>query len=364
MSYGSYSVIPGKDGDDTEGVTTLDLVLIQKHLLALKEMDSPYAIIAADVDDNGKVSASDLFTLRKLILGINDSFTNTDSWTFIDGSYEFMNPENPFNEEWPQSYSLNNLNEDVVIDFVGIKMGDINNTVAFGGTDMENRNADALRLSVDEQSFQKGQVIELPVYAENFENINGFQLTLNFNATSIEFADVEAGSLNLGQNNLGLTQLANGHIAVSWSVADAMNLASDELLFTLYFNALEEGRISNNLSISNDIAAIEAYNNELEVIDLKWEYRNVEVEEFALFQNTPNPFSEETTISFNLPAGGPATLKIQDVTGRILKRISGQFDKGINTIRLKKSDLNANGILYYQLDSEGNTATRKMVVIQ
>jgi hypothetical protein len=363
-AYGSYSVNPMKDGDDSEGITTLDLVLIQKHLLALKEMDSPYTMLAADVDDNGKVSAADLFTLRKLILGVNDSFENINSWTFIDGSYQFENPENPFNESVPGSYALDNVSTDMNINFIGVKMGDINHTLALnGGQDIMNR-SQALSLLTDEQTYEYGQEVEVPVYAENFNDINGFQLTWTFDNNSLEFKGIEAGALDVNAANLGLTELNRGNVSMSWSEASAQSLGDGEVLFTLTFNALNTNKISSTVQAGSSVTSKEAYNKDLSVIDLTFETRNTELVEFELFQNTPNPFSSETAISFNLPEASFATLKITDVTGRVIRVINGDFDKGLNTITLNKSDLNATGILYYQLDSEGHTATKRMVVIQ
>ena len=56
------------------GVSTLDLVHIQRHILGIQSLNDPYNAIAADADNNGKISASDLTVIRKAILGISSSF--------------------------------------------------------------------------------------------------------------------------------------------------------------------------------------------------------------------------------------------------------------------------------------------------
>ena len=76
---GNYIVTPGKNDDHINGVSTLDLVMIQRHLLGIEKLNSPYKLIAADVNKDGKVTASDLTELRKLILGTNAVFTNNTS---------------------------------------------------------------------------------------------------------------------------------------------------------------------------------------------------------------------------------------------------------------------------------------------
>ncbi|MBK9736814.1 MAG: hypothetical protein IPO92_18385 [Saprospiraceae bacterium] len=72
-----------KDGDDINGVSTLDLVMIQRHILGLQSLSSPYKIIAADANNDGKVTASDLTDIRKLILGITVDYPSNTSWRFL-----------------------------------------------------------------------------------------------------------------------------------------------------------------------------------------------------------------------------------------------------------------------------------------
>ncbi|MBK9583675.1 MAG: hypothetical protein IPO48_17815 [Saprospiraceae bacterium] len=64
------------------GVSTLDLVMIQRHILGLQALDSNYKLIAADANNDGKVTASDLTDLRKLILGVTTALPNNTSWKF------------------------------------------------------------------------------------------------------------------------------------------------------------------------------------------------------------------------------------------------------------------------------------------
>ena len=91
---GAYIVSPEKDIDPMNGVTTLDLVMIQKHILSLELLDSPYKHIAADINADKSISANDLLELRKMILGINENFESNTSWRFVDKKYNFQDPMN------------------------------------------------------------------------------------------------------------------------------------------------------------------------------------------------------------------------------------------------------------------------------
>jgi hypothetical protein len=85
---------------------------------------------------------------------------------------------------------------------------------------------------------------------------------------------------------------------------------------------------------------------------------------YALYQNTPNPFAGETVIGFNLPTAGQATLTIQDVTGRTLKVINGQYAKGYNQVTVKDRDLSTKGVLTYTIKVADFTMTKKMVIVE
>lgn len=63
------------------------MVLVARHILGTQLLDSPYKIIAADVNRSNTVSTADLVDMRKLILQYEGSFPDNTSWRFIDASY-------------------------------------------------------------------------------------------------------------------------------------------------------------------------------------------------------------------------------------------------------------------------------------
>jgi len=67
--------------------------------------------------------------------------------------------------------------------------------------------------------------------------------------------------------------------------------------------------------------------------------------------------------SFDLPEGMEASITVYDVTGRVLKTIEADFVKGYNEVSLEQKEVPVSGVLYYQLDTQGYTTTRKMIVM-
>ncbi|MBL7816318.1 MAG: T9SS type A sorting domain-containing protein [Saprospiraceae bacterium] len=88
------------------------------------------------------------------------------------------------------------------------------------------------------------------------------------------------------------------------------------------------------------------------------------VEDFMLYQNQPNPVSNETIIGFNLPKDGSARLTITTIDGRVVKVINGEYKAGFNAISINKAELRVNGVFYYSLETAGQSASKKMVVLE
>ncbi|MEM8906659.1 MAG: cohesin domain-containing protein, partial [Bacteroidota bacterium] len=366
----NYEIVPELDANPLNGVSTMDLIVMSKHILGMELMDSPYKLIAADVNNSGTITAYDMVELRKLILFIDTEFQSNTSWRFVDEMFVFPNPMNPWATTFPETYSINGLSADEIADFIAIKVGDVNgsataNALAAGETRDQ---LDVLNLAIDDQQLTAGETYEVAVKAKDFRAIQGYQFTLNFDAGLLEFVDVQQGVLaQLSADNFGFGQLRQGAITASWNNREAVDLADDAVLFKLIFAAKNNTTWSKALSVNSRFTAAEAYNHEAEQMDLELVFQTEQGQTnaaFALYQNRPNPFKDQSIIGFVLPESSSATLSIYDVSGRMLRSITGDFAKGYNEININRSELNAAGVLYYQLDTPNHSATKKMIVIE
>lgn len=118
-------VTPSKKINPLNGVTTFDLVEIQKHILGTKPLDSPYKILAADANMDGKVSLQDVVLLQKMLLGLIPELPHGKSWRFAPADFVF-DPANPLNA--PQQIVVPNTADPVpaAFGFTGVKIGDVN----------------------------------------------------------------------------------------------------------------------------------------------------------------------------------------------------------------------------------------------
>ncbi|MBK9583497.1 MAG: carboxypeptidase regulatory-like domain-containing protein [Saprospiraceae bacterium] len=359
LTGNDYQVKAEKNNDYLNGVSTLDLVLIQRHILGLQALDGNFNLIAADANNDGKVTASDLTDLRKLILGITPVLQNNGSWRFVaEGTVVQTSPI-----AFIEAIDFNNLNSVMDNqDFVGVKIGDVNRSVSsdVNSPEVESRSNANVEMGVAEASIAAGEVVEIPVTAANFSEVMGFQYTMNLNGAS--FVGVQSGVLEVHANNIGV--ISDKVITMSYASTEAINANEGAVLFTLTVKADKAMKVSEMISLNSEVTRAESYNSDLKVGRVSLGVRTAPVAGIELFQNEPNPFKGMTTVSFEMPVASTATLSVHDVTGKVVTVTNINAIKGLNSEIFTKDQLGVSGVLYYTLVSGDYTATKKMIIVE
>jgi len=349
-----YTVAPHKDDSYLNGVSTIDLVMIQRHILGLERFTSPYKVIAADTDNNGRINGVDLVELRKLILGITTKLPfEQQSWRLPVAAQTFADPMSPF--PYAESIDVNNLNGDMPgQDFIAVKIGDVNSSAltSFNDDSVTKRSNNTLDLEVADVDLVAGTVVTIPVYATNMNDVIGLQTTMSFNPSAMTFAGINKAGLDLTEANLGLHNLKEGYITMSWNNTQGVTVADDEVLFELAFNVNEAGNLSEQFFLSSALTGSEAYTNDMETLQLNLNYKGADLNDFVLYQNIPNPFADNTEIRFSLPATSDVTFTVYDVNGSVILNRTSRYEGGNNSILLNSNELTSAGILYYKFDPD------------
>ena len=85
---------------------------------------------------------------------------------------------------------------------------------------------------------------------------------------------------------------------------------------------------------------------------------------FELSQNYPNPFNPSTTIAYNLKQAADVTLEVFNVTGqKVATLANGRKPAGQYEVNFDAADI-ASGIYFYTLNANGQSLTRKMVLMK
>ncbi len=353
VMHDDYLLQGQKSDDIMNGLNTVDIIHIQRHILGQERLSSPYKMIAADVNLDNRINGTDLVALRKMILGVNDDFGHDQSWTFVD-AYQQLTIDNPW--IYRDSIMLINLSEQKTeSDFIGVKLGDVDNSVIPNAVNqgIEFRNDDDILYVYDDLFVEAGERVDVTI-ASSVSDVIGYQIQLF----------VEEGEV-LGLDGKGLTEanysIQGSKVAVSYN--GDLSLSDQSAAFTLSIIAGSDGLLSEQLSIKNSQLRSEAYVGEsLNARDIRLTAK--ETSDIKLYQNRPNPFSDQTDIDFELPENGEVTMTLYNVTGQIIKTISRTGVKGLNTWTLSKSDINTTGLVYYKLEFGDSKAIRHMLIVE
>lgn len=345
--------------DHKNGVSTLDLVLIQKHLLGNRPFESPYSFIAADANKSNTVSVKDLIELRKLILGYIAALPRNTSWRFGNAS-EQNGEQYPWG--FKETIDIEELRYDYyAADFTAVKIGDINGDVTLNASGLliEKRNNPAFELLFHDQVITEGQSFTLEVKAADDFSLSGMQFALDLKGLRIK---------SVHGNNIKITNehfvLDDSELKVSWSEPVAIEGKQGDILFTLHLVAQKSGLLSDLVSLNATTLQPEAYVNEdLDVMPIQFtSQRNSLTQSTKLYQNEPNPFSESTHIKFDLEKSGNVQMTFFDISGRVIHSINNEYVKGQHIVEISSDEIGVvKGLIICQLESEGYLEVIKLV---
>ena len=360
---GDYIVRPQKNLHPENGVSTFDLVMINKHILGVSPFESPYQIIAADANNSNVISAFDMVIIRQLILGIIDEFPNNTSWRFIPTDYEFLTA-NPLTESFLEYIQISEMPASMSnLDFIAVKVGDVSGNADTNTlTTADTRSTGDFTLRLVNQNLQKGNIFTVPIYPENMQGIAGYQFTLGFK--NLELIRLEEGIAKA--NNFGMHLTDRGYITTSWNGTPQSSTLSQhsmaEPLFQLTFSAKKDGQLKDFININSDITSAEAYTDHGALLAVNLTMKALKGTGFSLQQNMPNPFKEVTHINFRIPKASNVKLKILNTQGMILHQQDIEAYQGDNSISYKQNL--PPGTYFYQLATPFGTQTKKMIELK
>ena len=307
---GTYDVLAHKDTDHRNGVTTLDIVLTQRHILGVEDFNSPYQYIAADVNKSNNISAVDLIQMRKLILGVFDEFPSNTSWRMVDDAYTFPDPTDPLAFKFDESHYIFGFESDLNVDFTAVKIGDINHSATSSSIadNSEQRSNQMLLLNFEDRDFVRNETVKLEFYIDEYENLDGFQFALSINPKLLVIESITTSDETLlGAHNINQTQLEAGMLPISWNKTG--NQSPKGKLIGLQLKALGDGKLSSAIEFDEKLLAAEAYFDR-EVADVSLGHNSMALDEaeFIITGLYPVPF--RSTINLDIIASEAAEMSL------------------------------------------------------
>jgi hypothetical protein len=366
---GQVIITPTKTINLLNGVTSADVTLIQRHAAGTYSMPAPYKRIASDVNNSNTITTADaLYVSQRIALGNPTQWPSTRSWKFVPSDYVFSIPLQPWGYPVTITLAGTTLDDQTGKNFKGVKLGDVN-----GSGNPANAPLEPLVWKVDDRILQEGDDIAVDFKAEHFTDLSSFQYALQFDPTVLKFKNVVPAvtTLNMGQNEFGMSNASNGEIRSVWAKTHGYTLDNGTQVFTLHFQVLQGGvNLSEILQINTDGIPAVAYDNELVSGDVQLVYNASPATgtvdpamegKLQLLQNRPNPFVDETVIPFVLPQACNAQIRIYDLTGRLLEERTRNYSAGYQQEVFKFGQNAGKGMLYYELTTEYGKLNRKML---
>jgi len=356
---GQYIVNPVKDDNHLQGITTLDLVMMQRHILAKELLDSPFKILAADVNQNGKVSSSDMIEIKRMILGQNERFLNSDSWRFVSEDHVFFDLENPNWATVKDEFIIDLFENNVTVDFTGVKLGDVNGDAL---KSFETRTGKMNLLQTDALQVEVNQEYRIPIRISTYmQNLHGFQLALEH--PELDIIRIESGELKIDEQSYVFDN-DNNNTLISWTIDEAVHLKSNTTLFWIIIKPRKSISLSNVLKLSASSINSEFYHGHaLSITEPVLEFIH-SIVPFAMEQNEPNPWKDKTFVEFNIRKEGDVGLKIWDLNGTLQYDEKRKYGAGAHKWSINRQDLQSTGVFIIEMTHAGHTQRKKMLLIQ
>ncbi len=355
----SYKLVPTKQDDPLNGISTLDIVLITKHILGIQPLDSPYKLLAADVNLSNHISTLDIVALRKAVLGIDEKINEEKSWRFVDAKYHFVNPQNPFLENVPETYHIYDLQGKMNVDFVGIKLGDVNHSVVTGQQllTLESRSLRKEAIYIPQRVLQTNEEYTFKLQMMPSE-LWGMQFAMKVDDKLADLIDVQP----IGVINKNHYSRRDQEFRVSFNSEEP--IAANHLIpvVEVTLKAKKPGRLLDLIQLSESLTA-ESYSN-FGIHDIVLQEENgTGWAPLTVLQNTPNPFQASTTISYQLVKSTDLVFSIYDLAGKQLHSQDVNGAQGTHQVIVNNPQLPGPGIYIYEFKSSHQVVRKKMMHI-
>lgn len=343
-NFRTINIAPFTDSDARIGISTADMIRIQKHILGVDPFTTPYQLLASDLDGNSQINFIDLIRIRKMILGLETGEDLPKLWYFIPTNFQFQQPETPWSEVIPETIEVPagaNPNN-VFIDFVAVKVGDANYSLS---GNVEARSQRLVHLLAKDQQLEPGQFATLEIKISNSENLDAAQFALDIDQSQLELLSYELEGGLSGATEVDYAQYKA--LKTVW-----MKEPTTEKVVTLQLRAKTQTTLSKAIQLNDRLLSNEAFAQEIHPLDLIFE----EADTPLAFQIGANPFLNQTEIRFAKAIQGE--IQIFNQNGQMVW--SSILDDA-STVAIHKQDLGPAGVYIFSVRSQKNTWTGKLI---
>ena len=341
------------------GLTSLDMVIIQKFIMKLYKIQSLCARIRMDFNDDQNITVSDLMVFRWLILN------------YAPGLFDIIQAYDPDLKKWKKYFPMK-IDEisDSIYSFVLLRKGDINFTGHYNFyCDYEGEVNDSLiqhylsndtvDINIEERKISDDGIYKLEYSNGGDKEINAFQISCVVDTNMIEILNVKIGDSIIP--DYYYTTIKDTFIMTA--INKKINYHDE--LFTVSVRArspvlndihkfIEYGLSDSRLEVTTD----EFYSS-----PVKLNYKNLtKTEDLGITGSitiVPNPFDNDLTLFTANYLSEDVRIRVFNSMGQQIKVINEFSNK--NELVISGSDFPKQGIYLIMLEDKNTIISKKVI---
>jgi len=217
----------------------------------------------------------------------------------------------------------------------------------------ESRSEESIGMTYDYRMVNGKTLISF--YLPKVRTYQGMQLELSFPEEAM-VSQLLMDQLELQSRDILILKEKNA-IRISHNVQNATSIDNSQALFKVVLGGeLEEGKVR----LTKDWMSSEIYMDGI-ARSLSLEGKGIVTPEIVVYQNEPNPWTQSTTIKFEIPKDDEVSIQVFDNSGRVVWSKKGFYSKGLNTEVIKDEEIPYSGILIYEIAYGDEIVRNKMI---
>ncbi|MCX6271697.1 MAG: T9SS type A sorting domain-containing protein [Bacteroidetes bacterium] len=336
LNNGNYHLVANPT-KPWSSVNAADALMVLRHFVGILTLTG-ITLQAGDVDLSGAVNSADALLIARRFVNMIQSFAAGN---------------------WVSENHTVTVNGDAnIVDSIAVLCtGDVDRSYipAIAKT------GDCIRIIPSGSlPVKPGETISIPFIAETDAEIGSVSLVMDFRSDYLIVKDISPS-----QEGFQVFTANDQQIRFAWYSLTPMRIHAGEELFHLVCT-VTNARGNLYTEAGNEFEITDNDGIKLNDFRLTYPIPVISDERDLLRQNTPNPFSIFTDISYTLEREGNVQLALFDHSGRKVQQlIDNQQDKGVHTFRLSRQALSP-GLYIYQIQVTSSngiyTDTKKLII--
>ena len=361
---------------DLGGINSLDAIKVVRHSAGQEPLNDPYKLMAANVNGDALINALDAIKIVRAAVGLEP---------LASGDWKFD----------PSSVAFAPLDRDSIVDFVGVRMGDVNGSWVPNGRDqlaggraltaavvtpqVGARETISLALA-DTTLDAESSPVDIPLVVSAFDNVGAISLRIAFADSVLDYRAITSRVTGVAF----VSNLVGNEIRIEWfdptGGAHPITIGTDTLLTVSFDLVGEQGEVSP-LDFTPQCTIGDAEGDPIEDVQfidglcrLAGGSTGVPVAPSSaagshLHPVAGGPAAQATRFVYDLSQASTTTLDVFDVGGRLCcVLVDRMMPAGRHVAVWSQTDLSGaparSGIYFVRLQTDGYHQTRKFVLLR